>query len=273
MKKQILIPVLLLVFLSIACSLGGGAATATEEPEIIIRPTNTEVNPTLPPAPTDLPPTEAPKQEPTATEAPACPVTGTYTFDEISECWPETPDELFSVTTVSDLRKVYSGVQNGMYEFEITVPEEMYLYAFNNYNLYQEVILEADLIKIEPSVNKNGFVLACHVNEDGWYEARMESGGIYHIYQYETFKKAQGDNPYTTISKGGTNAIRVGVDRVNNMRFECMKDSLTLIINGEEVFYEKMSLNSGGGIGIGVASTWESYPVHIGFDYLTVLTP
>ena len=269
MKKQILIPIFMLILLSLACSLGGGQAT-DEAPTPIVRPTNTPLNPTLPPAPTDLPPTEAPKEvEPT--QGPECPVTGTYEFNEVSECWPSDIEDLFSVTQLSDDRKVTAGVNNGMFEFEVKLPEETYIYSFNNYNLYQEVILEADVYKIEPSVNKNGFVLACHVNEDGWYEARIESGGFFHVYMYETFKKENRENPYTTLMEGGTAAIHVGKDRVNTMRFECMENSLGLYINGEEVWYEKMSLNSGGGIAIGV-NTYDKFPVHIGIDHLTVLT-
>lgn len=274
MKKQILIPIFLLILLSVACSLGGQAATEeVVEPTAIVRPTNTPVNPTLPPPPTDVPPTEAPEEEPTATQGPQCPVSGTYDFEEDTGCWVTDPDQLFSVTNVTDMRKVFSGIQDGMFEFEIKLPEELYLYSFNTHNLYNEVILEADLRKIEPSVNKNGFILACHVNEDGWYEAHLESGGFYRIFQYETFKKDQGRNPWTTLSEGGSPKIRVGKDVVNNMRFECMEDSLTLIINGEEVWYKSMTLNSGGAIGLGVRTHNGFYPVNIGFEYITVLTP
>ncbi len=272
MKKQILIPIFLLILLSTACNLGGSKATEVAA-TAIVRPTNTAVNPTLPPPPTAEPTSKVAQQESTEDNTPECLVTGSYQFDEVDACWPNDPEQLYSVTTVSDMRKVFSGVKNGAYEFEIKIPEEMYLYSFNNHNLYPEVILEADVLKIEPSVNKNGFILACHVNEDGWYEARMESGGYYHIYHYETINKELGKNPYSTLSEGGTPIIQVGQDKVNTMRFECMQDSLTLLINGEEVWYEKMSLNSGGGIGIGVNTYAGKYPVHIGFDYLTVLTP
>jgi len=272
MKKQILIPIFLLILLTVACSLGGTKATEVP-PEVVVKPTNTAVNPTLPPQPTELPPTEAPKQEPTEETGPDCIETGTYQFDEVNACWPNDPEQLYSVTKVSDMRKVFSGVKNGAFEFEVKIPEEMYLYSFNTNNLYSEVILETDLIKLEPSVNKNGFILACHVNEDGWYEARMESGGYYHVYRYDTLNKEQGKNPYSTLSEGGTPIIKVGQDKINTMRFECMKDSLTLLINGEEVWYEKMDVNSGGAIGIGVNTFAGKYPVHIGFDYLTVLTP
>ena len=274
MKKQILIPIFLLILLSVACSLGG--SKATEVPATaIVRPTNTAVNPTLPPQPTAVPTEEeaAAVVEPTEDNTPDCLVTGTYQFDEVSPCWPNDPEELYSVTTVSDMRKVFSGIKDGAFEFEVKIPEEMYLYSFNTNNLYPEVILETNVLKIEPSVNKNGFILACHVNEDGWYEARMDSGGYYHVYQYETINKELGKNPYTTLSEGGTPAIQVGQNKVNTMRFECMQDSLTLLINGEEVWYEKMNVNSGGAIGIGVNTFAGKYPVHIGFDYLTVLTP
>lgn len=272
MKKQIFIPIFLLILLSVACSLGGSNAAEANEAAVIVKPTNTAVNPTLPAQPTAEPTDEA-AAEPTEEAEPDCITTGTYQFDEVSPCWPNDPEQLYSVTTVSDMRKVSSGVKNGAFEFEIKIPEEMYLYSFNTNNLYSEVILEADLLKLEPSVNKNGFILACHVNEDGWYEARMESGGYYHVYRYDTLNKDQGKNPYSTLAEGGTPVIQVGQDMVNTMRFECMQDSLTLLINGEEVWYEKMSVNSGGAIGIGVNTFAGKYPVHIGFDYLTVLTP
>ncbi len=269
MKKQILIPIFLLILLSVACSLGGQQAEA--EPTVILRPTNTSVNPTLPVAPTEAAQADTPEEE--TEENIECPVSGTYDFEEDTGCWPTDPEDLFSVTKISDMRKVSSGIKEGQFTFEITIPEEMYLYSFNTHNLYNEVIMEADVRKIEPSVNANGFILACHVNEDGWYEAHLESGGFYHVYQYETLKKEQGGNPFTTLGEGGTPIIKVGQDVVNTMRFECMQDSLTLLINGEEVWYKSMGLNSGGGIGIGVKSTSQSYPVKIGFDHITVLTP
>ena len=67
---------------------------------------------------------------------------------------------------------------------------------FNSQYDYDEVILQASIKKIEPSVNQNGFTLACHVNEYGWYEARIDSGGTYKIFQYDALKANRGENPF-----------------------------------------------------------------------------
>ncbi|MBI9045321.1 MAG: hypothetical protein JEZ06_12600 [Anaerolineaceae bacterium] len=269
MKKQLLIPITMVLLLSVACSFFGLGAD-DEASETIVRPTNTAVNPELPDTPTKMP--DDKKDEVKATEAPECPVTGTYDFDEPTGCWPDNEDGLFSVTEFSYDGKISSGVKNGMYEFEVNIPQEVFLYAFNNNNLYQEVILEADINKIEPSVNKNGFIMACHVNEKGWYETRIESGGFYHVFRYDTYKRENGENPYSTLSEGGSTALDVG-DHTNTIRFECMQDSLGLYINGEEVWSDDVSIKNGGGIGLGVRTFADASPVHIAFDHLTVLTP
>lgn len=285
MKRRILIPLLILILTSLACSLGGTKATS-EAPTIpppptmasIEQPTAVPEEPTQIPPPTDIPaPTEMPTEAPPPpTEEPTsqCPPFGIEEFDQPSPCWPSYLEDMITITDITDLRKVAAGVNNGALEFKFELPEDIYLYSFNSQYDYDEVILQASIKKIEPSVNQNGFTLACHVNEYGWYEARIDSGGTYKIFQYDALKSDRGENPYVYITEGGTPAIRIGAGRENIIRWECTKNSLTLVINDKQVWFQNIpNLNYGGYVGIGMASYAHKFPIHIGFENVEIIQP
>ncbi len=285
MKKKILIVLLVLIITSLACSLGGSKATSeaptlppppTQEP--IQQPTDAPVEPTLAPPPTEeIPPAEMPTEAPpppTEEPAPLCEPFGIEEFDQPSLCWPSYLEEMITITDITNLKKVAAGVRDGLLEFKFELPEDIYLYSFNSQYDYDEVILQASIKKIEPSVNQNGFALACHVNEYGWYEARIESGGSYKIFQYDALKRERDENPYVFITEGGTPAIRIGAGRENIIRWECAAKSLTLIINDKEVWFENLpNLNSGGYVGIGMTSYAHKLPIHIGFESVEIIQP
>jgi hypothetical protein len=283
MKKHIFLYIVCALILSTACSLGGVKATATLPPpaptqEPIVIPTSTvDVQPTVEQAAPTIEaiateePTEEPTQEPTV---PPCPAFGREEFDEESPCWPSSLETVFIGSNVSNDLKIGVTIDDSQLQFQTSLPEDIYLYSFNTQNDYDEVILETSIIKIEPSVNQNGFALVCHVNEDGWYETRISSGGSYEIFQYDVFKKQNDENPYIFIASGGTPTIRIGAGRENLIRFECMEDELTLIINNKEVFYKQIKgMNSGGAIGLGLTSYSHKFPQKIGFDYIEIIQP
>lgn len=285
MKKKILVPIFILVLTSLACSLGGSKATPeaptlppppTQEP--IQQPTEVLVEPTLAPTPIEeVAPTEIPPEAPakvTEEPAPVCQPYYLEEFDQPSPCWPSYLEDMITITDITNLRKVSAGVDAGLLKFKFELPEDIYLYSFNSQYDYDEVILQASIQKIEPSVNQNGFTMACHVNEYGWYEARIESGGTYKIFQYDALKRERDENPYVYITEGGTAAVRIGAGRENIVRWECGARSLSLIINDKEVWFENMpNLNSGGYVGIGMTSFAHKVPIHIGFENVEIIQP
>jgi hypothetical protein len=292
MKKPFFMLIFLLMILSLACSLPN---IKNEEPNAIeekieekIHPTAAEVlNPTAtyysPPTavPTSAekftpePTVEEEKPTETATQpVSVCPPYAKEEFDNPSECWPASLDEVFSVSGISNKNKLNVQVINGQLEFQTQLSEDVFLYSFYKDNEYDEVNLQASVVKIEPSSNQNGFALACHVNQDGWYEARVESSGTFEVNQYDASKKKKGENPYVRLGNGGASAFRVGSNRENIIEWQCGEDSLTLIVNGKTT-WEKQNIPGmrSGGVGVGLASYSGKLPRYIGFDYVEIMQP
>lgn len=293
MKKPFFSLLFLLIFLSIACSL---PTNKKEEVNNLKEPTVLIIQPTtlISVGPTETvysPPTarptsaEKPTPAPTVlqekpTDIPTQPVSlcspfMKEEFDDPGECWPASIEDIFSPVSISNKNKLFVQVKDGRLEFESQLSEDVFLYSFYKDNEYDEVIMRASVTKIEPSANRNGFTLACHVNRDGWYEVRVESSGTFEVFQYDAFKKQNGENPYVPLGNGGAAAYRIGTGRENIIEWQCRNDSLTLIINEKQTWVKEKftGMNSGGGIGLGLASYSGVVPRHIGFDFVEILEP
>jgi hypothetical protein len=294
MKKTFVSPLILFIFLSLACSVPFGLLSKDVEPSAIPEVDVKQEAPQEVANPTNTvyaPPTARPTSDVTATPEPSatleqievtptepvalCPPYGIEEFDSPNDCWPDTLDEVFAPASISNRNKVFVQVANSRLEFESQLAEDVFLYSFYKENEYDEVNLLASITKIEPSVNQNGFALACHVNEDGWYEVRIESSGTFDIFQYDSFKKQNDENPYVSLGNGGAAAYRIGTGRENIIEWQCRYDSLTLIINGKQTWEKKgfTSINSGGGVGVGLASYSGKLPRHIAFEYVEIVEP
>lgn len=295
MKKTILVPLFVLFLMTAGCS--GNRSTVTPEAtpvqsesvEHVQRPTRAPTEPvnasSLPTATEALAeatataeplqnPTESVATEPMPTETVAaqCPQFGSEDFDQPSECWSET--NVVSLTNIIKADKISTKVADGMLQFKIDTNEELYLYLFDEEHAYKNVIVEADIFKLSPSVNQTSSIYTCNVNEEGWYEARVENSGIYKIYQYIRSRKEDGLNPFVFIAEGGSNEFRIGDSRPNNIRWECRQNQLKLVINGKETWVKDYPTDlPGGGVGIGVTSYANRFPLIIGFDKLTILEP
>lgn len=289
MTKKSFIPLLILIIFSMACNLSTFQTQTA--------PTNSAVDSSTQVLATDLPqPTIAviiPTKEPTAnlevTEEPttepteitptveptqACPEYGVEEFDTASPCWPSTIAEMKSITALTNSPNEFAGINNGKLEFRHVVADEIYLYSFNTLNQYETVILETTFVKIEPSSNQNGATLVCHVNESGWYEVRIESGGTFGVFQYDALKKSKGENPYVIKGQGGTSALKVGAAIENTIRWACGEENLTLSINGKEIWTEEFNdMVSGGGVGLGLVSYSGKFPLHIAFERVEIIKP
>jgi hypothetical protein len=294
MKKTFVSTLILFIFLSLACSVPFDLLSQDVEPsalpEVVVKqeapqevanPTNTVYAPPTARPTSDVTATPEPSAtleqiEVTPTEPVAlCPPYGIEEFASHNDCWPDTLDEVFAPDSISNRNKLFVQVANSRLEFESQLAEDVFLYSFYKENEYDEVNLLASITKIEPSVNQNGFALACHVNEDGWYEVRIESSGTFDIFQYDSFKKQNDENPYVSLGNGGAAAYRIGTGRENIIEWQCRYDSLTLIINGKQTWEKKgfTSINSGGGVGVGLASYSGKLPRHIAFEYVEIVEP
>jgi len=289
MTKKILIPVLILILFSVACNLSSFqsnkeppnnteslstqiVATDLPQPTIaVIIPTK---EPTVNQEPTEEPTNEPTEISPTVEPTEACPEYGIEEFDSATPCWPSTLAEMKSITALTNSPNEFAGINDGKLEFKHVVADEIYLYAFNTMNQYDEVILEASFTKIDPSSNQNGATLVCHVNESGWYEARIESGGTFGIFQYDASKKSKGENPYQLLGQGGASALKVGANIENTIRWACGENVLTLIINGKEIWSEEFKdMINGGGVGLGLVSYSGKFPLHIAFERVEIMKP
>lgn len=287
MKKISIIPVFIVFFISIACNLSNIQKNAQKEVEQV--PTQLLVTDLPQPTIAVLLPTKEPTKE--ATETPSveptieetetkptieptqtCSLYGIEEFESSSPCWPSDLDDMTSVTSLTNSKDEFAGINNGMLEFKHVVSDEIYLYSFNTQNQYDQVILEANFIKIEPSSNQNGATLVCHVNESGWYEARIESGGTFHIFHYDAAVKAKGGNPYFLIAEGGASALKVGSNVENTIRWSCGEKVLKLSINGKDTWTKEIfDMISGGGVGLGLVSYSGKFPLHIGFNQVKII--
>lgn len=292
--KKIFILFVILVISSLACSLPFMDGEEEEAPaptiEVNVEPTQAEniiptntiyspptarptSNETATPT-TEVIETEEPEMTPTE-EASACPAYGMEEFSSPNDCWPNTIDDVLSVSTVSDWNKISVQVVDDRLEFLSRMSEDVFLYSFYKDNQYDEVFIRSSVSKIEPSANGNGFTLLCHVNQDGWYEARVASNGIFEINQFDQLKKQQGGNPYFKIASGGAPNFKTSAGNENIIEWQCGFDYLRLLINDKQVWEKDdfSNLNSGGGVGVGLASYSGTMPRHIGFEWVEILEP
>ncbi len=214
--------------------------------------------------------TQAPTSEPVS----ECQKYGIEEFDQPSTCWPSSLEEMKSITSLTTNPNEFAGVQNGMLEFKHMVADEIYLYSFNSANTYDEVTIEATFIKLDPSKNQNGATIACQVNDSGWYEVRVENSGSFYVYRYDADEKQKGGNPYKTLAQGGAPAVQSAAGMENIIRWTCKKDTLSLAVNGKEVWdQEERGMETGGGIGLGLVSSSGKYPLNIAFERVEISEP
>jgi len=221
----------------------------------------------MPPAPTEVPSTEAPP--PTATEPPVPQAQQFFTeeFDTpLSNDW-----SVFTITDpdVSDLEKVTVEADGGnlVWNFD---SEYVYYYLFYNAFTYQDVKVEARAEN--RGKNNNNISLICRYDEEvGWYEFNIANNGLYDILYAEVLDN--GKIRWNRIANGGSNAINQGKE-VNEYSIACQDDDLTLTINGDEVISiqdKKYGLRSGQA-GISVSS-FDVLPILIEMDWLRIGEP
>lgn len=147
--------------------------------------------------------------------------------------------------------------------FEITGQNVWPYFSYNSFT-YRDVRLDTRAENL--GNNNNNVTLYCRANDDGWYEASVANNGLYAFLRYE-----YDTGEFTVLYNGGVQNLRTGKD-TNDFTLICAGDRLTLAVNGVEVRTVEDSLFDSGYVGISVAS-FDDWPVHVEFDYVTISEP
>lgn len=130
-----------------------------------------------------------------------------------------------------------------------------------------DVIVEVDATK-NGGPDDNDFGVICHYqNVDNFYYFHITSDGYALIGKVTGGQQARisGDD------YEATGAVRQGAAS-NHIRGECVGDSLTLIVNGEEVLSATDTDHTGGDVGL-MAGTFDTAGADILFDNFVVSEP
>jgi hypothetical protein len=280
MKRVFLIPLMVLLLATMACSLTGtkpteapveptkavvAPATATEPPaQPEAKPTNTEVSPT-----------EAPAAEATATEAPATEAPPESkeikeTFDRPTSNW-SAPMVVTSQASGRDPRMTVT-VDAGFMRFAIS-DKETYAYSFYNEELADATTIEADF-QLKGALN-TGIALVCMANGDrtNWFEMRVSAGdSFYKLYRYDKqLKEVQNKNPYVLLGKGVLKKGQYFPTMPNHVVFTCSDSELTVDFNNGKLTGKApvdMALD-GTTWGVGVMSA-DVLPGTVDFDTVVI---
>lgn len=244
MKRTFLIPLMVLLLATMACSLTGTKPTeAPVEPTkaVVAAPTATEP-PAQPEAkPTEVPPTEAPPTEaaptevppteaPAPTEAPPETTEIKETFDRPTSNW-SAPFVVTSQASGRDPRLSVT-VDSGNMRFAIS-DKETYAYSFYNKELADASIIEADF-QLKGALN-TGIALVCKANGDhtSWFEMRVSAGdSFYKLYRYDKqLKEVENKNPYVLLGKGVLKKGQYFPTMPNHVVFTCSDSDLSVDFN------------------------------------------
>lgn len=262
--RHLLFFVSMLVIVGLACSFGGGGNDT---------PPTQSVQPTQPPQPTDVPPTEPePTEAPTeaAPTEPPAPQSEQFFTEEFDD--PLSND--WSILTVTgsddaDPDKVTVEAQDGKLVWNFD-SEWVYYYMFYDAFTYEDV--QVDVRADNRGRNNNNISLICRYDPDvGWYEFNIANNGLYDIYYAEV--TSSGAIEYNRITNGGSNAIKQGKE-VNEYSISCKGDELSLTINGDEVntITEKNYGLREGNVGVSVSS-FNVLPILIEMDWIKISEP
>ena len=266
MKRQRLTPIImtavLLIAVSLACSLNAGPASPTQPP---VPPTvQNPINPTAAPIVPDQPtaevsaPTEA---APTATEQSQ--QFFTEEFDNGADNWK-------SFTTHGNLSQLDFSVKDGRLVFALK-EKQLWTYAMYTPQTYSDVKVEVQAENF--GNNENNVTLVCRYSEDrGWYEVSIANSGLYWIY-FGKWDASGTTASYAKIADGGSNNIKQG-QAVNTYALVCKGNTITVFINDKEI--KRIDDNQhglrDGEIGIGLSS-FRYLPVEVEFDWVKISQP
>jgi hypothetical protein len=290
MKKRWIIPILVLLLVSLACTINlpnKDSKNVDETEEVTVEETEEQteevtqevvtVEPTIE-VPTESPTLDFPTEEPTMAPS-VTPASLFFTddFDGDLSNW-----QYFIVT--GDPNAAYVTPVAGKLRFELPRNVEAYVYAYNTSAEYQDVYVETNAETIK--TGRNGIAIVCRMSDQGWYELRVSTAGYevgrFAFYRYDSALKAQKQNPYVNLLGGYPNLASVDLKNganINTLGLLCYGNQIIPFINGvQPKGADKQPLvitdntYSSGYAGIGAMSYAEE-AVTIDFDWVTTSEP
>lgn len=283
MKKVLLYPLFIFLFVSLACGFGGGdEEPPTTEPPAI--PTVVELPPTEPPEiPTEMPPTEPP-------EVPTPIPTEQEASSEETEETDQTSagsGEWSTWVAAGDKTKQFANLSGNL--LKIKLPSaETYAYAEIIDANYTDVYVEAEVETLNGGTN--GLAVLCRSSEDGWYEVRIHtigskdySAGSFQVYRYDSSLLDQKKNPYVNLLPDLIKLNSVDIIngyKVNKVGLLCEGNQFKVFINGkvqmlkgEELVMTDNAFPAGS-VGVGAMSFGEgSVEIIVNTDQFLVSQP
>jgi hypothetical protein len=264
--KPFLFIAVMLMVVSLACSVDLTGTKTPEPPQPIIQPTQQQPPIQLPTQQQIQPPPQEASPIP-----PSIPPQTTSQFfkeDFTSDVLANWTNFVSIGDTKSDSNKAKVSVENGKLVFDLT---DNYLYSYLIYdkNTYGDVRVEVSADN--RGKNNNNVSLICRYTDDGWYEFNIANNGLFNILAYDA--KGRVHKGYNALVTDGSNAIKMGME-TNVYVIECKGNTLKLFINGEESasFNDKKYGFSDGKVGISVSS-FNVYPIIVEVDYFDIQQP
>jgi hypothetical protein len=247
MMRKILIPVLILLMVTLACSVGG---IKNPLKETLITPTAEPTN------------TPVPEEQ-----------TQSSIYDDFTEADPAWSD-LYVVTTQAQpgsmLSKVSTSAGKMVFDIQDT---ETYVYKFYENPSKPDVVVEAMVQGVGQQMN--GMALVCRAKNDysAWYEFRVNGLSQYFLYRFDVGQRDSGKNPYILLQQGGLRKDYFAPVQDNVIRATCQGSDLTLEVNGHAITTVTDGiLTDAGLVGVGAMSS-TLLPVSVRFDYLSYGQP
>jgi len=278
--KRTLIPVLILMFVTMACALtGGGETVQPPAPTTAVEIQPTEARPpTEAPAPTEAPPpTEAPQAEPTEAVS-----NNNDAGDYFVEKFDGDLSDWTPFVVAGDAKKEYAEVVGGQLKIELP-NNETYAYVENTAHSYQDVYVETEVETVKGG--ENGIALFCRGSSKGWYEFRIHTMGRYagtlEAYRFDAKLRERNKVPYVNLLKGqerlSTYDIKAGLN-MNDLGLMCVNNEIRLFINGVEQLpmpggkpiYDDVL--SEGTVGVAAMSFSQGF-VHVEFSSVSTSAP
>lgn len=241
----------------------------------------------VPPTATETPiPTDTPIPSDTPTEAPTETATATATATRVPPTETPTrtptpgPGDIVYQTNFEHLRDWFdfgfffeTGGEFTDYEFEeqdnglyieIAKADAVAYAIYEGKGTYADIQIDMDALKTT-GPNRNNISLLCRVNEEGWYEFSIHSGGLWQIYRF-TYEDA-----YTSIGSGGSTAISANAAS-NHLAVTCIGSELKFYVNDIEIGSAKDELFTKGTFGLSL-NTFDLPGVGVRFTNYTVRLP
>ena len=258
MKRKMIIPILMLILVTLACDSNPLAAsepeaTLTPTPIQLVDPTDTPQSiPTAKPTDTSPPPTptsDEPTAEPVPTDTPSGPVYFREEFDNDINWTFE------YITGNNQDQCVGPELKEGGLWWRCPSGQETHLKVYEEEHTYQDVVVQAEIENF--GANANWVSLLCRVSDDGFYEFRFTSAGLYEIFRFDWSLKQAGKTPYVFIGGGATQFMNPGKD-LNTVAMVCAGDYFEFYANGHQIdpsipptLRKEFTRITEGGVGIG----------------------